>query len=114
MSEPLGHEPAETHDREYAPVLREDEEQPSRRQARARARKVTGTGVETPVGADPGADDGTEERSELEADRSDGEDREAPGSPKRGQGREDNRPSREVSDGGAGSDGGEPSGRRES
>ncbi|MFD0804391.1 hypothetical protein ACFQZU_24160 [Streptomonospora algeriensis] len=66
MSEPLGHEPEETRDREYAPVLREDEEAQSREQARSGDRKVTGTGVPTRSPADSGTDDGTETRSELE------------------------------------------------
>lgn len=66
MSEPLGHEPEEAHDREYAPVLREDEEAQSREQARTEGRRVTGTGVPTSVEADSGAEDETETRSELE------------------------------------------------
>ncbi|QBI56550.1 hypothetical protein [Streptomonospora litoralis] len=72
MSEPLGHEPEETRDREFAPVLREDEEALSREEAAEQGRKVTGTGVATSVPAerDPqeSADrDATETRSELEA-----------------------------------------------
>src|SRR5699024_2822823 len=51
VSEPLGHEPEETRDREFAPVLREDEEALSREQARTQERKVTGTGVVTPIPA---------------------------------------------------------------
>ncbi|MUL41341.1 hypothetical protein FZ103_09140 [Streptomonospora sp. PA3] len=77
MSQPLGHEPEDTRDREFAPVLREDEEQASPEQARAQGRKVTGTGVPTPVPAD----DGTEARSDLENPESSGEepDRSQPG-----------------------------------
>ncbi|GAB3446084.1 hypothetical protein GCM10027570_17030 [Streptomonospora sediminis] len=76
MSEQLGHEPEKPRDREFAPVLREDDEALSPKQARAQGRKATGTGVTTSVPADRGDRNGrgggggrsgaNEARSELE------------------------------------------------
>ncbi|GAA3736805.1 hypothetical protein HDA32_005519 [Spinactinospora alkalitolerans] len=64
MSEPLGHEPEPEHtdDRGFAPVLRDEDEPQASDRARAQGRKVTGTGVPTPVPADGGS----EARSDLE------------------------------------------------
>ncbi|MDA0567720.1 hypothetical protein LG943_25855 [Streptomonospora sp. S1-112] len=62
MSEPLGHEPEQTDDRGFAPVLRDEDESPSQEYAREHGRKATGTGVPTSVPADGD----TEDRSVLE------------------------------------------------
>ncbi|SKA11453.1 hypothetical protein SAMN02745673_02556 [Marinactinospora thermotolerans DSM 45154] len=62
MSEPLGHEPRTTHDRDVAPLLRDDEEQEGQR-PREEGRQVTGTGVPTDI---PREDDDERARSRDE------------------------------------------------